>query len=141
MEQKSPVAQVLPVLNLHLTKSRLNDAPRFCEMHRWGFQIRTASRGRHWNGPGPDWMKSRVALKGRSRKKPSRKSVLIRRLSGAAVACLIAGCGFVVYNNIFAANVYPTLGDTGYDAPVVHLPAQAIPPPNTSTTIHPPFPA
>jgi Protein of unknown function (DUF2778) len=69
---------------------------------------------------------SRVALKGRSRKKPSRKSVLIRRLSGAALACLIAGCGWVVYTNIFAANVYPTLGDAGYDAPVVRLPAKMI---------------
>jgi hypothetical protein len=29
------------------------------------------------------------------------------------------GCGLVVYGNIFAANVYPTLGDTGYDEPVV----------------------
>lgn len=71
-------------------------------------------------------MKSRVALKGRSRKKPSRKSVLIRRLSGAALACLVAGCGWVVYNNIFAANVYPTLGDAGYDAPVVRPPSGMI---------------
>jgi type VI secretion system (T6SS) effector TldE1-like protein len=44
---------------------------------------------------------------------------LIRRLGGAAVACLIAGCGLVVYTNIFAANVYPTLGPDGYDEPVV----------------------
>jgi len=47
---------------------------------------------------------------------------LIRRLGGAAVACLIAGCGFVVYTNIFAANVYPTLGGAGYDEPIVRLP-------------------
>jgi hypothetical protein len=28
-------AQHLPALNLHLTKSRLNDAPRLCEMLGW----------------------------------------------------------------------------------------------------------
>src|SRR5216683_578137 len=65
---------------------------------------------------------SRVVSAGRYRKRPSRKSVLIRRLGGAAVACLIAGCGFVVYTNIFAANVYPTLGGAGYDEPIVRLP-------------------
>jgi hypothetical protein len=86
-------------------------------------------------------MKSRVALKGRSRKKPSRKSVLIRRLSGAAVACLIAGCGFVVYNNIFAANVYPTLGDAGYDAPVVRLPSRVIATRSASEAINEAFAA
>jgi hypothetical protein len=44
MGQKSPVAQVLPALNLHLTKSRLNDAPRFCEMQRRGFHPRSIER-------------------------------------------------------------------------------------------------
>jgi hypothetical protein len=29
-----PAAQYLPALNPHLTKSRLNDAPRLCEMLR-----------------------------------------------------------------------------------------------------------
>jgi hypothetical protein len=43
-------------------------------------------------------------------------------LSGAAIGCLVVGCGFVVYANVFAANVYPTLGDAGYDAPVVRQP-------------------
>jgi type VI secretion system (T6SS) effector TldE1-like protein len=47
---------------------------------------------------------------------------LIRRLSGAAFVCLIAGCGGVVYSNIFAANVYPTLGLSGYDDPIVRQP-------------------
>jgi len=47
---------------------------------------------------------------------------LIRRLSGAAVACLVVGSGLVVYSNIFAAKVYPTLGLSGYDEPVVRLP-------------------
>jgi hypothetical protein len=42
------------------------------------------------------------------------------------VACLVAVCGFVVYNNIFAASAYPTLGDTGYDAPVVRPPSGMI---------------
>jgi hypothetical protein len=86
-------------------------------------------------------MKSKVALKGRSRKKPSRKSVLIRRFSGAALACLIAGCGFVVYNNIFAANVYPTLGDTGYDAPVVRPPSRMIATRNATQAVNEAFAA
>src|SRR5262245_61394470 len=68
--------------------------------------------------------KRRVVSAGRNRRKPSRRSVLIRRLSGAALVCLVAGCGGVVYSNIFAANVYPTLGLSGYDEPVVRLPAK-----------------
>jgi hypothetical protein len=32
MAQNLPIAKVLPGLNPHLTKSRLNDAPRLCEM-------------------------------------------------------------------------------------------------------------
>ncbi len=47
---------------------------------------------------------------------------MIRRLSGLAVACLVTGCGWVVYDNILAASVYPTLGSSGYDEPVVRLP-------------------
>jgi hypothetical protein len=45
-------------------------------------------------------------------------------LSGAAVAFLVAGCGWVVYTNIFAANVYPTLGQSGYDESVVRAPSK-----------------
>jgi hypothetical protein len=40
----------------------------------------------------------------------------------AAIACIVIGCGFTVYNNIIAANVYPTLGSAGNDEPVVKRP-------------------
>jgi hypothetical protein len=32
---------------------------------------------------------------------------------------VVLGCGWTVYNNIFSASVYPTLGAAGYDEPVV----------------------
>jgi hypothetical protein len=38
---------------------------------------------------------------------------------GAAIACIVIGAGFTVYNNIIAASVYPTLGTASYDEPVV----------------------
>ncbi|WP_298878334.1 DUF2778 domain-containing protein [uncultured Bradyrhizobium sp.] len=38
---------------------------------------------------------------------------------GAAVAGCVLLAGWTVYNNIFAASVYPTVGSTGYDEPVV----------------------
>src|SRR5215475_5983426 len=76
-----------------------------------------------WVRPGREWMsKSGVALvAGRVRKKSSGRAVAKRMFGGAAVACLVIGCGFVVYNNIIAASVYPTLGG-GYDEPVVKRP-------------------
>jgi hypothetical protein len=46
-------------------------------------------------------------------------------LGGAAIACLVIGCGFVVYHNIIAASVYPTLGSAGYDEPIVRHPRLA----------------
>jgi hypothetical protein len=68
---------------------------------------------------------SRVTLAGRNRK-PSQNSALIRRLSGAALASLVLACGWVVYTNIFAASVYPTLGGSDYDEPVVRAAPQRI---------------
>jgi hypothetical protein len=56
---------------------------------------------------------------GRVRSKSSGKAAANRLFGGAAIACLVIGCGFVVYNNIIAASVYPTLGSAGYDEPVV----------------------
>lgn len=38
---------------------------------------------------------------------------------GAAVIGCVVLAGWTVYNNIFAASVYPTVGDSGYDEPVV----------------------
>src|SRR5258708_20967285 len=54
-----------------------------------------------------------------SRKKSSRRTSLHNLLGGTAVACLVVGCGWTVYNNIIAASVYPTLGTARYDEPVI----------------------
>ncbi|OAF15768.1 DUF2778 domain-containing protein [Bradyrhizobium neotropicale] len=40
-------------------------------------------------------------------------------LGAAAIGCLVLGAGWTVYSNIFAASVYPTVGSTGYDEPVI----------------------
>jgi hypothetical protein len=61
---------------------------------------------------------SRVALAGRVRKVSSGKAISQKLVGGAAVACLVIGASTIVYNNIIAASVYPTLGDAGYDEPV-----------------------
>jgi Protein of unknown function (DUF2778) len=62
-------------------------------------------------------------LAGRYRRQ-SKKANSHRLLSGSAALCLAVGCGWMVYANILAASVYPTLGTAGYDEPVVKLPHQ-----------------
>ena len=52
----------------------------------------------------------------------SQKPNFHRLFSGVAGLCLAIGCGWTVYANIFAANVYPTLGTEGYDEPIIRLP-------------------
>jgi Protein of unknown function (DUF2778) len=80
-----------------------------------------------WTGSGLEWMsKSSVALvAGRVRKQSSGKVVSTRLLGGAAITCLVLGAGTIVYNNIIAASVYPTLGTAGYDEPVIKRPMVA----------------
>ncbi len=62
---------------------------------------------------------ARVASAGRSRKKSSGKGFSHGLLGGTAVACLLLGCGWIVYTNILSANVYPTLSSAGDGEPVV----------------------
>jgi len=46
---------------------------------------------------------------------------------GAAVIGCVVLAGWTVYNNIFAASVYPTVGSSGYDEPVIkHAPKVAL---------------
>jgi hypothetical protein len=52
-------------------------------------------------------------------RRSSRKSISHNLFGSAAVACVVLGCGWTVYNNIIAASVYPTLGSTGYQEPFV----------------------
>jgi hypothetical protein len=69
--------------------------------------------------------KSTGALAARKRKSSSRKAISHNLAGGAAVACLVLGCGWTVYSNILSASVYPTFGSAGYDEPVVKRPAVA----------------
>jgi hypothetical protein len=44
---------------------------------------------------------------------------------GAAVACLVIGCGWTVYSNIINANAYPTIGNADHVEAVVRRPMVA----------------
>ncbi|WP_371818052.1 tlde1 domain-containing protein [Bradyrhizobium sp. CCBAU 53421] len=57
-----------------------------------------------------------------SRKKSSRKILPQHFFGSAAVAALVLGCAWTVYANIFAASVYPSVGNASFDAPVVKRP-------------------
>lgn len=55
----------------------------------------------------------------------SRKAVPYRFAGSAAVACLVIGCGWTIYNNVFGANIYPSL-DSGTVEIAVRRAAPAI---------------
>jgi type VI secretion system (T6SS) effector TldE1-like protein len=68
------------------------------------------------------WMgkrKSSVELVAGSIRRKSSGKASSRVLGGAAIACMVIGCGWTIYSNVIAASVYPTLGNAGYDEPVV----------------------
>jgi type VI secretion system (T6SS) effector TldE1-like protein len=56
------------------------------------------------------------------RRRSSRKSVSHNFFGGAAVGCLVLGCAWTVYANIFAASVYPTMSGGSFDEAVVKPP-------------------
>jgi Protein of unknown function (DUF2778) len=60
------------------------------------------------------------------RRRSSGKTVSRSFLGSGAVACLVLGCGWTVYANIFAASVYPTIGSTNFDAPVIRRPSAVV---------------
>ena len=43
----------------------------------------------------------------------------------AAIACLVVGCAWTVYSNIFAAGIYPSVSGGDFDVPVVRRPSAA----------------
>ena len=51
-------------------------------------------------------------------RKSSRKMTTQNVLGAAVIGCVVLA-GWTIYNNIFAASVYPTVGSSGYDEPVV----------------------
>ena len=75
-------------------------------------------------GVGARRMSSSIGAFGRAAqsRKSSRKAIPNHVFGGAAVACLLLGCAWTVYTNIFAASVYPQLGNAGFDLPVVRQP-------------------
>jgi len=55
-------------------------------------------------------------------RRSNRKADANHVFGAAAIACLVVGCSWTVYANIFAASVYPQLGSASFDAPVVRRP-------------------
>ena len=68
---------------------------------------------------------SSVALAGRHRRKSSRKAISHTLFGGAAVACLVIGCGWTVYSNIINASAYPTIGNADHVEAAVRRPTLA----------------
>src|SRR4051794_35486776 len=64
-------------------------------------------------------MTSRAKSAARTRRTSSRKASPRNLFGGLAVACLVLGSSYAVYSNILAASVYPTLGEAGFDEPVI----------------------
>jgi Protein of unknown function (DUF2778) len=58
-------------------------------------------------------------LAARNRRTSSLKHFAHKLFGGAAIGCLVVGCGVLVYTKIIAASAFPTLGAGGYDEPVV----------------------
>src|SRR3954464_3168665 len=54
-----------------------------------------------------------------SYRKPSRKMTSQNVLGAAVIGCVVLGASWTIYSNIFAASVYPTVGSSGYDEPVI----------------------
>jgi cell division protein FtsN len=52
-------------------------------------------------------------------RRSSRKPISQNLFGGAAIACVVLGCGWTIYTNILTASVYPTLGSARYDEPVI----------------------
>jgi hypothetical protein len=49
----------------------------------------------------------------------SRKPIPNHVFGGAAAACLVLGCAWTLYANVFGASIYPTMAGGSFDAPVV----------------------
>jgi hypothetical protein len=57
----------------------------------------------------------------------SRKAIPNHVFGSAAVACLVLGCAWTLYANVFGASVYPQLSSANFDAPVIRrAPALAV---------------
>jgi hypothetical protein len=55
----------------------------------------------------------------------SRKFIPNHVFGSVSVVCLVVGCAWTVYTNILSASVYPQLGSSSFDAPLVRQPLTA----------------
>lgn len=62
--------------------------------------------------------KSKKFSKNNSRKS-SRNMTTTNWLGAAAIGCAVLGAGWTVYTNVLGASVYPSVGSTGFDEPVI----------------------
>ena len=56
----------------------------------------------------------------------SRKAVPYSLLGSAAIACLVVGCGWTIYNNVFGASIYPSVSGGNVDIAVERRAAPAM---------------
>ena len=55
----------------------------------------------------------------KNRRGSSRKAIPNHVFGSAAVACLVVGCAWNLYTNVFGASIYPTMSGGNFDAPVI----------------------
>ena len=53
------------------------------------------------------------------KRKSSRKAIPNHVFGSAAVACLVVGCAWNLYSNVFGASIYPAMSGGNFDAPVI----------------------
>ncbi len=58
----------------------------------------------------------------RNPKKSSRQATSHNFFGGAAVACIVVGCAWVVHANVFGASIYPALSDGNFEVAVTRRP-------------------
>ena len=59
----------------------------------------------------------------KNHRRSSRKAIPNHIFGSAAVACLVLGCAWTLYTNVFGASIYPTMAGGNFDAPVIRRPA------------------
>jgi len=60
------------------------------------------------------------------KRRNSRKASSPNLTGYAAIACLVVGCGYTVYSNVFGASIYPKMDSVAYEAPVVRPASSSI---------------
>jgi Protein of unknown function (DUF2778) len=60
------------------------------------------------------------------KRRNSRKASSPNLKGHAAIACLVLGCGYIVYSNVLGASIYPRVDSAAYEAPVVRPTSSSI---------------